>query len=72
MYMYLTEMEDKDSSQVTAGAKFCKALISSCDKWISSKSDTGMVAEKLQVITALKCLLGVSQSAKSLALESKF
>ena len=70
-FIITTESEDKDSSQVTAGAKFCKALIGSYDQWILRKSDTGPAADKVHVITSLKCLLAVSQSAKKMALESK-
>ena len=57
---------------MTAGTKLCKALIGSYDQWILRKSDTGASADKLHVVTALKCLLAVSQSAKAAALECKY
>ena len=57
---------------MTAGTKLCKALIVSYDQWILRKSDTGATADKLHVVTALKCLLAVSQSAKAAALECKY
>ena len=66
------EVEDKDSGHVTAGAKFCKALIGSYDQWILRKSDGDVTGDKLHVVTALKCLLAVAQSAKSAALECKW
>ena len=57
---------------MTAGARFCKALISSYDQWILRKSDACVTAEKVHVVTSLKCLLAVAQSAKSAALECKW
>ena len=69
---FFTETEDKDSIQITGGAKFCKALIGAYDQWILRKSDVGPATDRVHVITALKCLLAVSMSAKTMALESKF
>lgn len=63
------DAEDKDMGQVTPGSQFCKSLISSYDHFILRKSESAFVAEKIYVITALKSLLSVSQSAKSTAVK---
>ncbi|XP_053402565.1 rotatin-like [Mercenaria mercenaria] len=63
------DVEDKDATQVTAGSRFCKALVTSFDQFILRKSESPNPGERIHVITALKCLLSVSQSAKRTALE---
>jgi len=67
-----TESEEKAGSNVTAGSSFCKALITSCDQFYLRKGESPHAREKIHVVTALKCVLGVSQTAKVAALECKW
>lgn len=70
-FSLVLDAEDKDATLVTAGSCFCKALITSFDQFILRKSESTNPGERIHVITALKCLLSVSQSAKATALECK-
>jgi len=67
----ISDSEDKDSKQATAGSRFCKALITSFDQFILRKTESTQSRERIHVVTALKSLLAVSQTAKATALECK-
>ncbi|KAL3860206.1 hypothetical protein ACJMK2_010362 [Sinanodonta woodiana] len=63
------ECEDKDEGNASAGARLCKALVSTYDQWIFQTTDESIPALKVHVITALRSLLAISSTAKSTALE---
>ncbi|XP_052274853.1 rotatin-like isoform X2 [Dreissena polymorpha] len=64
-----SDTENTESGQVTGGSSFCKSLIASCDQFILRKQESSHSGERIHVISALKCLLAISQSAKAKALE---
>ncbi|KAK3610373.1 hypothetical protein CHS0354_008649 [Potamilus streckersoni] len=63
------DCEDKDEGNASAGARLCKALVSTYDQWILRTTDESTPALKIHVITALRSLLAISSTAKSTALE---
>lgn len=57
---------------MTAGSSFCKALITMFDQFILRKSESTQSGERIHVVTALKSVLSVSDTAKAVALECKY